>query len=216
MVPWIAILVGALFIWLAVRIGFYEIWCLFVNVSVSIYVAIFLAPIVIDLVPATGGLSAYSTTLSMIVLAGGCFALLYGFSYVFLTGQFSVPFPKTFDILLGGGLGFLTGFLVCSFVALVFTATPVARGDCFNDLGFDRESQKANIACIARCCDAIHSLTGSDTTDSPTQTAITMLLDRADDMSVGGSVEQPDPNEPAQAPAESPKRTLFRRPDVRT
>ena len=46
MVFWIAILVGVLFAWLGVRLGFYETWILCFNVIVSIYVAIFLAPFV--------------------------------------------------------------------------------------------------------------------------------------------------------------------------
>jgi len=199
MVPWMAILTGALFIWLAVRIGFYEIWGLFVNISVAVYVAIFLAPVVIDMVPATGSLAPYSTALSMIALAGGCFAVLYGLSYVFLTGQFSIPFPRIFDVLLAGGLGFLTGFLVCSFVALVFTATPLARRGFVNDLGFNRESEKANIACIARCCNVIHSLTGVETRDNPTETAIHQLLHQAHTAAPDGDVEKTDPNEPPPA-----------------
>ena len=31
-------------------------------------------------------------------------ALLHGLSYVFLTGQFNIPFPRIFDIVLSGVL----------------------------------------------------------------------------------------------------------------
>ncbi len=198
MVPWIGILVGALFVWLAVTIGFYEIWCLFINILISIYVAVFLAPTVIDLAPSTGSIAPYSTAMSMVVVAGGCFALLYGISYVFLTGQFSVPFPRTFDVLLAGGLGFLTGFLLLSFVGIVFTTTPLAKERFARTLGFNAESERANISCIARCCDVIHSLTGNDISDSPTKIAIAQLLDRVEATVPEEDSESADPNTPAK------------------
>lgn len=204
MALWIAVLIGAVSAWLAVRIGFYEIWALLVNIAIAIYVAIFLAPRVIDLAPATGRLSAYSTALSMIVLAGGCFAILHGFSYVFLTGQFKVPFPRAFDILLAGSLGFLAGFLACSFLAVAFTTTPLAQQELIDDLGFNRQSEKANIACLAQCGDLIHTLTGVDSRAHPTAAAINRLLDQAAEVSRKQTVAQPDPNEPLPAQTITP------------
>ena len=127
MMFWIAILAGALFIWLAVRMGFYETWVLFFNIVVSIYVSVFLTPILAEFAPAPTGASSYHTALCMIVLAGGCFALLQGLSFVFLTGQYHIPFPRVFDVVFSGVLGFVTGFLTLSFVALVLTTTPLAE-----------------------------------------------------------------------------------------
>jgi hypothetical protein len=44
MVFWAGILVGGLFIWFAVKIGFYEMWATLFNIVISIYIAIFLSP----------------------------------------------------------------------------------------------------------------------------------------------------------------------------
>jgi|GEM_PF-745166 len=156
MVFWIAILAGAAFVWLAVRTGFYQSWGLLFNVVVSIYLAVFLAPAVADWAPASGGASGYGLTLSLMALAGGCFAILYGLSYVFLTGQFTIPFPKVLDVLVAGVLGFVAGFLVLSFAALVITLSPLAQHKMLSTLGFSRQDQKANIACMAWCCDLVH------------------------------------------------------------
>lgn len=201
MVPWIAILVGGLFVWLAVTIGFYETWCLFVNILISIYAGVYLAPAVLTLAPSTGDMAPYGTAMSMVVVAGGCFALLYGISYVFLTGQFSVPFPKVFDVLLAGVLGFLTGFLLLSFLALAFTTTPVAQRGTVSRLGFNADSQKANIACLTQCCDVIHALTGGETVPQPTKTAITQLLDRATPVEPADPVDPNAPIVPSEEPA---------------
>jgi len=175
MVFWAAILVGGVFVWLAVRMGFFETWGLLFNIVVAIYVAIFLAPAVAACAPSAGKISAYCMALSMIVLAGGCFALLHGISYIFLTGPFSVSLPALFDILLAGALGFLTGFLVFSFVALIVTATPLAEHEVIGTIGFTPESQKSNIACIAWCCDIVHSAVGGADDGSATQAAIGKL-----------------------------------------
>lgn len=179
MVFWIAILVGGAFVWLAVRLGFYQSWCLLFNIVVSIYLAIFLAPLVADLVPTGGEASAYGVMLSLAALAGGSFALLCGVSYVFLTGQFSIPFPKVMDILVAGLLGFVSGFLVTSFVALVVIAGPLGQHKALGMLGLDLPSQKANLACMAWCCNVIHSVVRSDPADQATHGAIDRLLDRA-------------------------------------
>lgn len=180
MVFWIAILTGVLFVWLAVRMGFYEMWVLLFNIVVSVYVAIFLAPVVAEFAPSGDGLSSYGTALSMILLAGGCFAILQGLSYVFLTGQFNIPFPRVFDILFSGGLGFLTGFLILSFVALVLTTTPLAESDIVRTLGLSRESQRTNLSCIAWCCNRVHSIASADNLENATEAAMQRLFETSD------------------------------------
>ncbi len=179
MVFWIAILVGGVFVWLAVRMGFYQSWALLFNIVISIYLAIFLAPAVTEWAPTSGGGAGYGMMLSMAVLAVGCFALLYGLSYVFLTGQFEIPFPKVLDVLVAGLLGFVAGFLVLSFAALLVTVSPLAQHKVFTTLGFSREAQKPNIACMAYCCDIIHSVARLEPSDDATTKAIDRLLDHA-------------------------------------
>ena len=205
MVFWIAILTGVLFVWLAVRMGFYEMWVLLFNIVVSLYVAIFLAPVVAEFAPGGDGLSSYGTALSMIVLAGGCFAILQGLSYVFLTGQFNIPFPRVFDIVFSGGLGFLAGFLVLSFVALVLTTTPLAEHDIVRTLGLSSESQRTNLSCIAWCCNRVHSIASADNRENATEAAVQRLFETSGPQTESGT----DANEPSavrQPEMQPPKR----------
>jgi hypothetical protein len=197
MVFWIAILVGVLFVWLAVRMGFYETWVLLFNIILSTYVAIFLAPLIVEIAPTPGGAASYGTALSMVMLAGGCFAVLQGLSYVFLTAQFNIPFPRVFDILLSGVLGFLAGFLALSFAALVLATTPLAENPIAAGIGLGRQSQRVNISCIASCCDLIHSFAGPGR--QGTQAAVQRLLDSSN-TKPAGAAEPPDANEPAVVP----------------
>ncbi len=198
MVFWIAILMGVLFVWLAVRMGFYEMWVLLFNVVISVYVAIFLAPVVAEFAPGGDGLSSYGTALSMVVLAGGCFAILQGLSYVFLTGQFNIPFPRVFDILFSGGLGFLAGFLILSFVALILATTPLAERDIVRTLGLGSESQRANLSCIAWCCNRIHSIASAENSERATEAAVQRLL-RTGHQPTHESTDHADTNEPPEA-----------------
>jgi hypothetical protein len=193
MVFWIAILAGALFTWLAVRMGFYETWVLLFNAAVSIYLAIFLAPMVARSVPMPGG-AAWCTALSMLVLAGGSFAILHGLSYVFLTGQFSIPFPNLLDVVFSGILGFAAGFLILSFAALTMATTPLVEHKMVNTLGLGRQGQQANIAGLAACCDLIHSVTGFEDSGT-TRSAVARLFETTDHLSEADKAP-PEPNEP--------------------
>jgi len=212
MMFWIAILAGTLFVWLAVRLGFYETWALLFNIVVSIYVSVFLTPKLAGFAPAPGGASSYHTALCLIVLAGGCFALLQGLSFVFLTGQFKIPFPRVFDVLLCGLLGFTAGFLILSFAAIVLTTTPLARHQIVGAIGFSRQSQQANVRCLARCCDLIHVLTRFGDGQDTTQAAIDRLIDTSDNLQPKRDEVKPDANEsPAMQVKSPPRQGLQRR-----
>lgn len=205
MVFWVAILSGVLFAWLAVRLRFYATWVLVFNVLVSMYVAVFLAPAVAEFAPVAGGAASYGLTLSLVVLAGGCFAILHGLSFVFLTGQFNIAFPRVFDILVSGLLGFAAGFLVLSFVALVFTTTPLAQQEIVSSIGFNEQSQQPNITCLARSCNLIHAIAGFDGPKNTPQVAIRRLMDEGRKVEAKRKEPKPDVNEPPAPPRKTPR-----------
>ncbi|MCU0913910.1 MAG: CvpA family protein [Planctomycetes bacterium] len=200
MVFWLAILAGTLFVWLAVRAGFYDTWVLFFNIAVSIYVSIFVTPLLAEAVPPPGGAAAYHVALCMIVLAGACFALLEGLSYVFLTGQFHIPFPRVFDVVLAGLLGFVAGFLVLSFAALIVTTTPLAGHRIAGVFALGPGARQANLVGLTRCGDLIHAFAGLDEDTGATARAVQRLRD----VKVAGPELAPKPsevNEPSATPA---------------
>lgn len=224
MMFWIAILAGALFVWLAVRVGFYEMWVLFFNIVISLYVSVFLAPILVEVTPAPGGAASYHVALCMTVLAGGCFALLQGLSFVFLTGQYHIPFPRVFDILLSGVLGFAAGFLIISFVAVVLTTTPLAEHKIVGVFALGKQPQQAkgpqtralafgspNLACITRCCDLIHSFAGFHDAGNTAGATLQKLLEMR--KASPSPIEEPsDTNEP---PKPQPPRDTSTQPSRR-
>jgi len=175
MVFWLGILSGGLFTWFAIKIGFYEMWAMLFNIVISVYVAIFLAPVILNIIPEAGDIPS-SQAIALTVLGAGTFCILFGITYVFLTGQFKVSFPKSFDILFAGLLGFLAGFLVLSFAALVITITPISQNRFVRQVGFNRNSQQANISYVCWWCDLVNSIVSSPDTKITSKQAVEHLL----------------------------------------
>ncbi len=195
MLFWAGILVGGLFIWLAVKIGFYETLAMLFNIVISIYLAIFLTQVFIDIVPAADE-TPYCYALALVVIAVGAFLILYGITYVFLTGQFKISFPKIFDILFTGLLGFFIGFLILSFIALVITVMPISQNRFVNKVGFNRQSQQANISYLCWWCDLVNSVVSSPDNRITSQQTINQLLDSVQ------SKEHPDKTDEETRPDE--------------
>ncbi len=108
---WIGILVSGLFAWAVVKIGFCEAWVLLCNIVISVYLAIFLRPIIANTLLSAGN-STYGNALTVLGTAAATCLVLHGISHIFFTSHFSVPFPKALDTIGAALLGFLAGFLV--------------------------------------------------------------------------------------------------------
>jgi hypothetical protein len=175
MVFWIGILFGSLFVWLAIKKGFYETWVLLFNIVITVYLAVFLGPLIADIVPIADG-SAYNIALCMIIPALGAFLILYGISFTLFTGQFSVPFTKTFDTFIAGFLGFLTGFLVWVFLSLLICITPISQNTFVSELDFKGSFQQTGAPYVGWWCDRVHSIVASRDSDITSEEVIGALL----------------------------------------
>lgn len=159
MVFWLGILVGVVFAWFVLRIGFYGMWAMLFNIVISVYLAIYLRPIVVN-IPGLGGTS-YTSALAMMGTVIAVFLILHGVSYTFLTGQLVPTFPKVFNTFGTGFLGFLAGFLVWSFVALLVYLTPISQNALIKGIGFGK-SQQTSISYISRWCGLVNALSLQD------------------------------------------------------
>jgi len=135
------ILAGGLVAWYGVKVGFYEIWALLFNIVIAVYIALFLTKHITDHFPEEVANIKSCEALILIVLAAGTFLILHGITYVLFTSQFKVTFPKIFDILLAGFLGFLGGYLFLSFAAIIIALTPFGE-----HVGITKELAKKNMS----------------------------------------------------------------------
>ena len=179
MVFWIGILVGGLFAWFALKMSFYEIWTMLFNIVISVYLAVFLRPAIAAIVPSAGDTPA-GDAMTMFAVAIGSFLVLHGISYTFLTGQFSVSFPKIFDTLGTGLLGFLAGFLVWSFVSILICITPVSQNTFVREIGFGNQIEQANIQYVSWWCNSVNALVSSPNNGYTTEQAISKLLKKVE------------------------------------
>ncbi|MGA1979330.1 MAG: CvpA family protein [Sedimentisphaerales bacterium] len=196
MVFWIGILVGWAFAWLAVKLRFYQTWALVFNIIISIYLAIYLQPVIAN-IPAVGD-TPYSNVLTMVAVALASFLVLHGISYTFLTGQFNVSFPKVFDTLGAGFLGFLTGFLVWSFLTLLIYITPASQNTFVKEIGFTDQLQQTSVSYISRFCNLVNAVVSSKDNKYSAEETIDKLLKGAISKSQKKTPEKPEPVKPTK------------------
>ncbi len=175
MIFWLSVLAGGFCAWYALKMGFYETWTMLFNIVVSVYAAIFLTPLATEIIPGASDTS-YGLALTILAIAVGCFLILHGISYIFLTSQFSVSFPKLFDILFAGFLGFLGGFLIFSFLIFIIAVTPLSANPLVGKVGFNKQYQQSNISYVCWWCDLVHSFVSTQKNEVTTEQAIGKLL----------------------------------------
>jgi len=201
MVFWAGILLGGAFVFYAVKMGFYETWALLFNIVISVYLAVFLAPAIADIFPMVEN-KAYNNALCMMVTAGASFVILHGVTYVFFTGQFEVSFPKIFDFIGSGFLGFLAGFLVWGFVCLLVLITPISQNDFAKKFGFGNQLEQTNISYLSWWCDRINNFVTLDNKAFSTEQVIRELL-KSDEKKTPCETEESEPNQTGENTADS-------------
>ena len=158
---------------------------MFFNLGFSVYMAVFLTPYVITCVPAATE-TAYGYALVLMCVGIATLLVSYGLTFACLSGQLRAEFPKAFDSVGAGFLGFLTGFLVCSFVAFALALTPLCRaGDpeelsFFQKFGFEAQSQSTNTSYMCFWCNRYNGMLAySDSPLKNSDMAVRYLLRKA-------------------------------------
>ena len=188
------ILVGGLCIWFAIRFGFYETWAMLFNIVISIYVALFLARPIVNLLSEETSNIPCCEALTLIIVAVGSFLVLHGITYILFTSQFKVTFPKIFDILFTGFLGFFGGFLVLSFAAIIIALTPFGE---YAEIEYD--SVDKNMSSAYWLFDGIHSIVSSPDNEITTKMVIEQLLNKSEPNTQDKNPQQAEPDKPIKS-----------------
>lgn len=196
MVFWIGILVSCLFAWYTIKRGFYETWVLLFNIIISIYLAIYLKPIVENIVPAAGN-TLYMDALITLATAAAFFVILHGLSYLLIMGQFSIPFPRIFDVFGAGFLGFLAGFLLWSFAGLLVCIAPISQNAFAKEIDLCSGFKKTNIPYVCWWCNLVNKAVYRKGHKYPAEQAINDLI-RDFEEKMQDIASPYEPNEPAK------------------
>ena len=192
---WIGILVAIAFVLLAVKQGFHETWVMLFNIIVAVYLALFLRPMIANIIP-EGCETPYNNALIMFFVAAATFAVLHGIAFIFFTGQFNVSFPKILNIFGSGLLGFCIGFLVWSFFCLLMSVTPISKNKMLDEFGFGPGFQQSNTANVKWWVDKMNNLVSSKSNYMSTDQVISELMKTVQKKDVQKSVpvQTADPN----------------------
>jgi hypothetical protein len=200
MIFWLGILTGGLFAWLGFKIGFYQMWATLFNIVIAVYLAVFFGPVILDIIPGVSD-TAYSLVLAVTSTGIATFLILQILSYTFLTGQFDFSIPRLVDIPGSVLLGFLAGFLVWSFAALLIWLAPISHNTVFRKVGFGGTSQQTNMSNIYWWCNLVNMAVSSDEQSRTAQETVDELISRAKPQ----PAQTGEPNEPdkSKEPAET-------------
>jgi len=177
MIFWIAILIAVIFAYSTIKLGFYHAWTTLFNLLVAVYIAIRIGPLFEDFFPAAVH-GQYGKALSLLAAATGTFLILQGIAYILLIGQFEVTFPKSLNIIGSGLMGFLAGFLVCSFTTFIICTTPLSQNQSIKEIGLDAQTfEEAKMqSCLAGVCKIMDKFVASDDESATPEKTIKELL----------------------------------------
>ena len=178
MIFWAGIVVAVMLAIFCGKRGLYETWAFAFNSIMAIYIAVFAEPYASAALPSASE-TPFGDWLVVAGLAAAVFIVLNGISFVFVTGQFSVPFPKALDISGAGLLGFLTGAVIWNFGAFVVCNTPVFPKELAEKVNYDSRVQQFNIAVFSIPCNAVNMIVAAEG-GYTTQKAVAALLDKTE------------------------------------
>jgi hypothetical protein len=207
---WIGILVAVICASYATKKGFYETWVMLFNIAISVYLAIYLRPIIADV--AAMGDTPYGSLITVLGTAGLVFIVLYGISFTFFTGQFKIAFPRAFNTCGAGLCGFLTGYLVWHFMCLLVAMSPFSDSSVLELVKFKDHLQTSK-RCVAVSCNLVNALSFQDKNNDANEVITELLKEPQKDK----EIKEPAPAEPKSteskdAPANTPQGDLFESP----
>lgn len=215
MIFWAGILAGVCFAYFTSKMGFYQVWAMMFNIVISIYLAIFLAPVIAEAVPAATD-TAYGYALILIAISIGTLMVLQGITYALFTSQFTATFPKVFNSVGSGILGFLAGLLIWSFAAFLVSTTPVSQSSFAQKIGLGGNVEQTNVSYISWWCNLVNTVAASENNKYTPQDVISGLLAGAEKKKAdtgiqqSGSPKPAEPNSVEKSPADEKPRGRLR------
>lgn len=203
MIYWTGIIIALLIAALVGKKGLYEAWALLFDVTVSIYLAVMLTPVLKDVLSVEN-----NTTASALILFGTAavsFVILYTLAYILFLNQFAVKFPKAIDLVGGAVGGFIIGGLVWGFIIYLVFSSSMGYSKAFQKIKLHENAQKS-INFVKSCTMPVAVLTGADSQlfterfDTPVKKAYSSYVRKRE------PVKPKEPEKPKVEIVEEPKK----------
>ena len=133
MMFWLAILAGVAFAVIGIKKHFDSMWIILFNILIAIYLSIMLTPTIIGLISDVKDMG-YNRAICVVGIATIVFAILHTIVVNYIIDLDEISFPKLFSNIGTGSLGFLAGYIVCSFFFFVIGIMPFTKHQLVKDI----------------------------------------------------------------------------------
>lgn len=156
MVFWIAIIAGLAGAFFGIKKqSFYAIWAILFNLMVSIYLSVMVARPIVSLLDTSTDAYGYHLAIAMLIISAGLFAILQIIAVSFFT-SYGLHFSETFDKAGSVVLGFIIGFLTCSYIFFLICIMPVSKKSFMSWLnGPEGVPKRTAVMPVVKTCDLI-------------------------------------------------------------
>lgn len=200
MVFWVAIIAGSVGAFFGIKKhSFYALWAILFNLMLSIFIGVMLARPIAALLEESTAAYGYNLAVSILLISAIAFAFLQVIAVSFFT-SYELQFPKFLDTVGSAILGFIIGFLTCSYILFVICIMPVSKTNFMTWLnGPNGPPAKTAVIPVARTCNliAIVSLQRHDDIAAPLLEEI-LGPDQQTPQTQPQTQPQQDPNETTQ------------------
>ncbi len=129
-------------------------WMMLFNILISIYLGVMLSPLIVQIRPDMAHLRYYLAA-CVAVIALMVFVILQVITTSFLAEISESLCPKFFDNVGAGILGFLSGYVVFSFVFLAVCITPFSKQPFMKGFCGDGTSTPTDVKPVVKACDFV-------------------------------------------------------------
>ena len=152
------ILVGGVFTYIGIKKKFFVMWAMVINLLISMFLSVMLMPLMAKLMPDLGE-DAYFLTVCLLVLSALFYVLFHMIVKLYITGNNTIEFPLVFDKIGAGLLGFLFGYLACSFVLFALSVMPIAKHEFITNVFGEKGLGPVVSRPVKKACDFVGSMT---------------------------------------------------------
>ncbi|AQT68194.1 hypothetical protein STSP2_01349 [Anaerohalosphaera lusitana] len=176
MIFWLLLITALATAYLCLKnMNFYSMWQISFNLAVSIYLAIISAPLIVNLLRDQEKALPYNLAACMLLIAILSFVVLHIISTAVLGWRIEVTLPAFFETLGVGALGFISGYLIISFLLFTFCIMPITRKPCMDFLNGTKGPKAAFLYPVQATCSFVGQISLQPKENSVLQLAMELV-----------------------------------------
>ncbi len=153
---------------------FYRMWAMVFNIFIAIYLGIMLSPWIVSMIPTGTEGMQYQKAACVVCVAVLVFGLLQAITVNFITTDCEIGFPKLFDSIGSGVLGFFGGLTVSAFLLLLISLLPFSEAPIVKSITGKETAERLAAKPIVALCNFVTAISIQPPEGKPRQ-AITRL-----------------------------------------